>query len=114
MRLLYPPVKAKVFDLFCGTGGFSKGFEKSRAGGYEIVFGIDLLPMSIETFHLNHASAFALAGDIRKVHCMDVMEKLRLKRGEPGLNYWWPPMPGVYFHSPFSVERGGRPAQHLV
>jgi DNA (cytosine-5)-methyltransferase 1 len=56
--------KLKVMDLFCGTGGFSKGFE--RTGHFEAVYGIDLLPLSVETFRLNHPDAHAVAGDIRK------------------------------------------------
>ncbi len=113
MRLLSPPVKAKVFDLFCGTGGFSKGFEKSRSKGYEIVFGIDQLPMSIETFRLNHASAFALPEDIRKVHCMDVMEKLRLKRGELDLIIGGPPCQGFTSIRPFRSSAHDDPRNTL-
>jgi DNA (cytosine-5)-methyltransferase 1 len=52
-----------VVDLFCGTGGFSKGFENT--GGFEVVLGIDLLADAIETFELNHAGARAVCGDIR-------------------------------------------------
>ncbi len=101
MRLLSPTVKRKVFDLFCGTGGFSKGIEKSAGGGYEIVLGIDLLPASVETFRLNQPSAFALAADIRRVHCADVMEKARFKRGELDLIIGGPPCQGFTSIRPF-------------
>ncbi len=41
----------KVFDLFCGTGGFSKGFESSNKGiDFDVVFGIDLLKPSVSLF----------------------------------------------------------------
>jgi DNA (cytosine-5)-methyltransferase 1 len=113
MRLLSPPVKAKVFDLFCGTGGFSKGFEKSRIGGYETIFGIDLLPASIETFRLNHPSALALAGDIRKIHCLDVMERLRLKRGQLDLIIGGPPCQGFTSIRPFRSSRADDPRNTL-
>lgn len=53
-----------VFDLFCGTGGFSKGFENTLL--YDVVFGIDLLPDAVATFHLNHPRAHAVLGDIRE------------------------------------------------
>ena len=49
----------KVFDLLCGTGGFSKGFENARKGNYEVIFGVDILPKSVETFQLNHTGAVA-------------------------------------------------------
>lgn len=70
----------KVMDLFCGTGGFSKGFE--NAGGFEVVHGIDVLPMSVETFRANHQKAFGVSGDIRKVRRSEVAEATGLKRGE--------------------------------
>jgi len=113
MRLLSPPVKAKVFDLFCGTGGFSKGFEKSRNKSYEIVFGMDLLPMSVKTFRLNHGSAFALREDIRKVHCKDIMEKLCLKRGELDLIIGGPPCQGFTSIRPFRSSADDDPRNTL-
>ena len=54
-----------VFDLFCGTGGFSKGFE--NAGNFEVAFGIDLLRHSVGTFRLNHPNAVGVVGDITAV-----------------------------------------------
>lgn len=45
--------KLKVIDLFCGIGGFSKGFEMA---GYDIVAGIDFWDVSLETFKNNHDS----------------------------------------------------------
>lgn len=55
-----------VFDLFCGTGGFSYGME--RAGlGFETRFGIDVLPVAAQTFQQNHPGAAIVCGDIRKI-----------------------------------------------
>jgi len=84
--------KYKVMDLFCGTGGFSKGFE--NAGDYEVVYGIDLLPQSIETFRLNHGDALAVSGDIRKVARADVANRLNLRRGEVDVIVGGPPCQG--------------------
>ena len=106
-------MKAKIFDLFCGTGGFSKGFEKSRNHQYETVFGIDLLPMSVKTFGLNHPKAFALREDIRKVHCKDVMEKLHLKRGELALIIGGPPCQGFTSIRPFRSNSEDDPRNSL-
>ncbi len=113
MRLLSPPVKAKIFDLFCGTGGFSNGFEKCRNRRYETVFGIDLLPASVRTFRLNHPGALALQEDIRKVHCNDVMEKLRLKRGELALIIGGPPCQGFTSIRPFRSSSEDDPRNSL-
>jgi DNA (cytosine-5)-methyltransferase 1 len=113
MRLLSPPVKVKIFDLFCGTGGFSKGFEKSCSKTCETIFGIDLLPMSVKTFALNHPSAFALQGDIRRVNCKDVMEKLKLKKGELNLIIGGPPCQGFTSIRPFRSSSEDDPRNNL-
>ena len=40
-----------VIDLFCGAGGFSRGFEEA---GFEVVLAIDSWKDAIETFNINH------------------------------------------------------------
>jgi len=110
---LSPPVKATVFDLFCGTGGFSKGFEKSAGKEYEIVFGTDLLPVSVRTFKLNHPAALALNGDIRKAYCKDVMEELHLKRGNLDLIIGGPPCQGFTSIRPFRSSAEDDPRNSL-
>lgn len=54
-----------ILDLFCGTGGFSHGFEQT--GKFQVVGGLDLLPDRIETFVANHPTARATCGDIRTI-----------------------------------------------
>ena len=56
---------APIVDLFCGTGGFSFGFEQT--GNFQVVCGIDLLPDRIETFAANHAAAKAICCDIKSI-----------------------------------------------
>ncbi len=56
---------AAVLDLFCGTGGFSFGFEQT--GKFQVVCGIDLLPDRIETFAVNHSGAKAICCDIKSI-----------------------------------------------
>lgn len=81
-----------VMDLFCGTGGFSKGFENT--GLYDVVFGIDVLPDAVATFRLNHEAALGVLGDIR-VHTGDkVGGELGLERGDVDVIVGGPPCQG--------------------
>jgi DNA (cytosine-5)-methyltransferase 1 len=82
----------KVMDLFCGTGGFSKGFED--AGSYEVVFGIDILTTSVDTFRLNHRAATAVSGDIRNVSRLEVASLLNLFREDVDVIIGGPPCQG--------------------
>lgn len=79
-------------DLFCGTGGFSKGFE--RSGGFEVVYGIDLLRLSVDTFKLNHPNALGVHGDIRKISRREVADWLRLGPGSVDIIIGGPPCQG--------------------
>lgn len=111
MRQLSPPMK--VFDLFCGTGGFSKGFEKSRNADYEAVFGVDHLPNSVKTFRLNHARALGISDDIRKIRCEDVRNALKLRRGELALIIGGPPCQGFSSIRPFRSSEVDDPRNSL-
>jgi DNA (cytosine-5)-methyltransferase 1 len=79
-------------DLFCGTGGFGRGFEGT--GAFEVVFGIDVLPLSVETFRLNHPGALAIAGDIRRQSRAEVAERLGPGRGAVDVVIGGPPCQG--------------------
>jgi DNA (cytosine-5)-methyltransferase 1 len=91
----------KLFDLFCGTGGFSKGFEKARNARYQTLLGVDILPVSIKTFRLNHPAALAIPGDIRRLRCDLVQDQLQLKPGELDLIIGGPPCQGFSSIRPF-------------
>ncbi len=69
----------RVADLFCGTGGFSKGFEK--AGGYEVVFGVDIKADSVATFSANHPRALAVCDDIRRLRVRSLARSPQLQDG---------------------------------
>lgn len=53
--------KLKVLDLFCGAGGFSKGFEQA---GFNIIGGIDNDLLVEETYSENHKGADFIHYDI--------------------------------------------------
>jgi DNA (cytosine-5)-methyltransferase 1 len=56
--------KIPIVDLFCGTGGFSHGFELT--GAFQVISGLDLLPDRVRTFAKNHPAAVAYCADIQK------------------------------------------------
>ncbi len=55
--------KFNVIDLFCGCGGFSKGFEEA---GFNICFGIDMWKDATVTYQHNFSNAVVLNEDITK------------------------------------------------
>lgn len=65
-----PNERLKVLDLFCGSGGFSHGFEAT--GAFAVTAGIDLLPDRMETFRENHRFADSIRGDVRSFSVADL------------------------------------------
>lgn len=103
----------KVFDLFCGTGGFSKGFENAHGREYEIVFGNDLFPVITSTFQLNHPNALATTGDVRKVSCEEISQRLGLKAGQLDVIIGGPPCQGFSSIRPFRSHKEDDPRNSL-
>lgn len=101
----------KVMDLFCGTGGFSKGFENT--GAFEVVHGIDVLPVAVRTFKANHPNAFAVAGDIRSVRRAEVAAELKLGRGDIDVIIGGPPCQGFSSIRPFRSSSEDDPRNTL-
>jgi DNA (cytosine-5)-methyltransferase 1 len=103
----------KVFDLFCGTGGFSKGFENSTKTDFDVTFGIDLLETSVNTFNLNHRDAIGLAKDIRKVRRHEVAEITKVKKGGLDILLGGPPCQGFSSIRPFRSSNDDDPRNSL-
>lgn len=103
----------KVFDLFCGTGGFSKGFENSTKANFEVTFGIDLLESSVNTFKLNHKNAIGLAKDIRSVRRHEVETLAGIKKGELDVLVGGPPCQGFSSIRPFRSSNDDDPRNSL-
>lgn len=103
--------RLRVMDLFCGTGGFSKGFENT--GRLEVVYGIDVLAPSVETFRLNHEKAVGLTGDIREVRRAQVSEITALKRGDVDVIIGGPPCQGFSSIRPFRSSDDDDPRNSL-
>jgi DNA (cytosine-5)-methyltransferase 1 len=105
--------RLKLFDLFCGTGGFSKGFEKSDNARYQTLLGVDILPVPVKTFSLNHPVALAIPGDIRRLRCDDLQGRLKMKRGELDLIIGGPPCQGFSSIRPFRSSDEDDPRNSL-
>lgn len=103
----------KVFDLFCGTGGLTKGFENSTKENFDIRFGIDVLDSSVNTFKLNHSNAIGLSEDIRKVRRSEVERLTGIKRGELDVLVGGPPCQGFSSIRPFRSKNDDDPRNSL-
>jgi DNA (cytosine-5)-methyltransferase 1 len=102
----------KLLDLFCGTGGFSKGFEDA-ALGFSTKFGVDLSPIATSTFQANHPNAVVMAGDIRKIRKEVVVERTGLKRGDVEIIVGGPPCQGFSSIRPFRSSAEEDPRNSL-
>lgn len=58
-------LKPTVIDLFCGIGGFSKGFEMA---GFDVLFGIDNWEIAITTFQKNHENTKGILADLTELN----------------------------------------------
>lgn len=106
-------VEMNVFDLFCGTGGFSKGLENSKKLAFDVKFGIDLLGTSVETFKLNHKNAVGLNKDIRSVRRHEVEEITGIRRGQLDVLVGGPPCQGFSSIRPFRSTNDDDPRNSL-
>jgi len=55
-----------VIDLFCGTGGFTYGFESHPSSQFEVLLGLDKKEVATQTFERNHPDAEVVDEDIRE------------------------------------------------
>ncbi len=63
-------MKFYVVDLFCGAGGFSRGF---RDVGFLVKLGIDIDYNCVRTFSLNFPESIVIHGDIRNITGLDMV-----------------------------------------
>lgn len=80
-----------VIDLFCGCGGFSKGFEEA---GYNVRFGIDMWSDAIVTYKHNFPNAAVINEDITKISGKDILKTANLKKEEVDVIIGGPPCQG--------------------
>ena len=90
-----------LFDLFCGTGGFSHGIEQSSKGIFETRLGVDILETSLATFAANHHHATVVRRDLRRLSCREIAERTGLGQGDVDVIVGGPPCQGFSSIRPF-------------
>lgn len=83
--------KYNIIDLFCGCGGFSKGFEQA---GFEVRYGIDLWEDAIVTYKHNFPNAVAVNQDITTVTGADILASANMSADEVDVIIGGPPCQG--------------------
>ena len=80
-----------VIDLFCGCGGFSKGFEQA---GFDIKLGIDIWQDAVTTYKENFPNAATIVGDISTLTGDDLLSAAGLTADEVDVIIGGPPCQG--------------------
>lgn len=83
--------KLNVIDLFCGCGGFSKGFEQA---GFNIAYGIDNWKDATVTYKHNFPSAVISNEDIAGISGESILQATGLKKNEIDVVIGGPPCQG--------------------
>lgn len=80
-----------VLDLFCGCGGFSKGFQQA---GFDIRYGIDMWKDATITYKHNFPNAVVVNEDITNISGKDILSKTGMKKSEVDVIIGGPPCQG--------------------
>ena len=88
-----------VLDLFCGCGGMSCGLARK---GFNIIAGIDIWDIALETYHHNHPHSKALNLDISKADPLDVLSSIGCSASDVDVIIGGPPCQGFSKNTPAS------------
>ena len=80
-----------VIDLFCGCGGFSKGFEQA---GFSVRLGIDIWKDATITYGKNFPNAKTIVGDLSKMEGKDLLTAANLSAEDVDVIIGGPPCQG--------------------
>ena len=69
-------MKYNVINLFCGSGGFSKGFQDA---GYNVRLGIDAWEDAVVTYQHNFPDAEVINKDITTINTNEILKILNMK-----------------------------------
>jgi DNA (cytosine-5)-methyltransferase 1 len=79
MQLNASSQQYSVIDLFCGTGGFAKGFFNYQ-NRFKIIYAIDIDPIASATARANHQGCLVETRDIRRVSSEAVAKTLGVSK----------------------------------
>lgn len=85
-----------AIDLFSGAGGLTLGLKNA---GFKVLAGVEINPIAASTYRANHPNIKLFECDIKKLSETEVLNGLKLKRGELDLLAGCPPCQG------FSTQR---------
>jgi len=84
-------MKPKAIDLFSGCGGLTQGLKQA---GFRVVGAVEIDPLAVETYRANHKRVVIWETDITKIPAVEVMRRLKIKRGQLDLLAGCPPCQG--------------------
>ena len=87
--------KFKAIDVFCGAGGLTVGLKKA---GFDVIAGVEISELAIETYSMNHREHKLYNKDIRELSPEMILSDLGLKKGELDLLAGCPPCQGFSTH----------------
>ena len=82
-------------------------------GVFTTRFGVDILPIALETFKANHPDAETICGDIRKLSCKEVEKITGLRPGDVSVIMGGPPCQGFSSIRPFRSTKLDDPRNTL-
>ena len=85
----------KAVDLFCGAGGLTLGLKQA---GFEVIAGVEINDVAVETYSLNHKNHKIYDADIKTLSPKRMMADLGIEKGELDLLAGCPPCQGFSTH----------------
>lgn len=70
-------MKYNAIDLFSGCGGLSEGMHQA---GFQTKVAVELVPIAVKAYKMNHAETKVIVRDIREIDAYDILKELN---GEP-------------------------------
>ena len=83
--------RATAVELFSGCGGMTLGL---KLAGFRVIGAVEIDPLAIETYWVNHPEVLVWASDICNVSTNEIMERLELRPGQLDLLAGCPPCQG--------------------